>query len=120
MQAILAVVTLLQVILVATQAILAGIGLDGRAIGADLHESNSTVVAIVGVVQVIAAVLWWRPGRGRGAAPLLAAGLLLAVMAQMVAGQNSVLAVHIPLGIGILLGSIWLLRLALRRQPSST
>lgn len=120
LQTILASVSTLQVALVLTQAILAGIGLDGGGLGAALHEGNSTVIAVVAVVQLITALLWWRPGRGKGRAPLLAAGLLAAVMMQMMIGRSGLLSVHIPLGIGILLGSLWLLRIALpwRRRES--
>ncbi|MEU0530086.1 hypothetical protein [Amycolatopsis tolypomycina] len=64
-----------------------------------LHSASAYTVWIVAVVQVVAAVLAWRPG-GNSPRAILYAGVFLGlVTAQVFLGIAHVTAVHVPLGV---------------------
>ncbi|WP_206789314.1 hypothetical protein [Amycolatopsis sp. MtRt-6] len=64
-----------------------------------LHSASAYTVWIVAVVQVVAAVLAWRPGGGSPRVILYAGVFLGLVTAQVVLGIAHVTAVHVPLGV---------------------
>jgi heme A synthase len=64
-----------------------------------LHSASAYTVWVVAVVQLIAAVLVWRPGGGSPRAVLYAVVFLGLVSAQVVLGIAHVKAVHVPLGV---------------------
>ena len=64
-----------------------------------LHSASAYTVWIVAVVQVIAAVLVWRPGGGSPGAILYAVVFLGLVTAQVFLGIAHVKTVHVPLGV---------------------
>jgi hypothetical protein len=83
------------------QAVLAGMILDGSDSAADAHRTNGQVFLAVTLVQLVLAVLLWRPARGPGW-PALASGVLLTAAAtQYSAGEDRNLALHIPLGVTV-------------------
>jgi hypothetical protein len=108
-----------------TQPLLAGIYLDGEVDALAVHELNATVVSGLGVLQLVAAIVYVWAGRGR-AWPLYASlGLVLAEQVQVGLGYDSVVAVHVPLGVSIIamqiLLTVWLFRASARharRRPS--
>lgn len=95
----LSVVISLEAVSVIVQAITAGSLLGGADGMKDAHAIGAGAVIIVALVQVVLAVLLWRPGRGPGW-PALASLLLLAVdVVQAAVGGEHDLTVHVPLGV---------------------
>jgi len=97
------VVLRLLAVLVFAQAVFAGLFLDGNAAWRDWHATNGMLLLpLLALVEVVLAVLVWRPGGGPGWIALASVGLLLAIVIQIGMGQTSQLAVHVPLGVAIL------------------
>jgi hypothetical protein len=87
---------------VLAQVIFAGLFLDGHGAWRTWHAANGMVLLpLLALVQVVLAVLVWRPGRGPGWPAIASVGLLVAVVLQNVMGQAGLLAVHVPLGVAI-------------------
>jgi hypothetical protein len=85
-----------------TQAVFAGLFLDGEAAWRDWHAINGMLVLpLVALIQVVMAVLVWRRHRGPGWLPVASLGLLLALLIQSMLGMTSQVAVHVPLGLAI-------------------
>jgi hypothetical protein len=91
----------LHLIGVVGQAALAGLFVTGDVDMLVLHGVNGGLTFGVLLLQLVAAVLLWRPGRG----PLWPAGasaaLVVVEVAQVAAGELRILAVHFPLGVAI-------------------
>jgi cytochrome bd-type quinol oxidase subunit 2 len=84
------------------QVIFAGLFLDGHDAWRDWHAANGMVLLpLLALVQVVLAVLVWRPGGGPGWPAIASVGLLVAVVLQNVIGQAGLLAVHVPLVVAI-------------------
>ncbi|WP_410608464.1 hypothetical protein [Amycolatopsis sp. lyj-109] len=64
-----------------------------------LHSASAYTVWVVAVVQVIAAVLVWRPGGGSPRVVVHAVVFLGLVTAQVFLGIAHVKTVHVPLGV---------------------
>jgi hypothetical protein len=94
-------IVLLHAALVLTQAALAGQFLSGHGAWLRVHETNAGVIQLVGLVQLVVAVLVWRPGRGPGWPALASLALLVAEEFQIGFGYARVLALHVPLGVAI-------------------
>jgi cytochrome bd-type quinol oxidase subunit 2 len=85
---------------VLAQAILAGLFLDGDDAWRDWHAINGMVLPpLLALVQVVLAVLVWRPGRGPGWPAVASVGLLLAILLQIAMGEAGLAPVHVPLGV---------------------
>lgn len=107
------VVTVLNTLAVLAQAVTAGQLMSGGA--ASLHGTGAGVVHALGLVQLIAAVLLWRPGRGAGWPALAGLAVLLLGFVQSAMGGSGILAVHVPLGMALFGLSVWLLVWSWRR-----
>lgn len=109
----------MQAALVFTQATLAGHLLSGNGLARTIHQQLGTeVITWVALIEIVLAVLAWRPGRG-SAWPILVVALTLpAIVAQIAFGFEGRLAVHIPLGVTIFAVNLALL-IGLRR-PART
>jgi hypothetical protein len=94
-------IVLLHAVLVLTQAALAGQFLAGHGAWLRVHETNAGIIQLVGLVQLVVAVLLWRPGRGPGWPALASLALLVAEEFQIGFGYARVLALHVPLGVAI-------------------
>jgi hypothetical protein len=94
-------VALTHAALVLAQAAFAGRYLGGDAASLRLHERNAELIVTLALVQLVLAVLVWRPGRGPGWPALASLVLWLAEVAQMAFGYGRTLAVHVPLGVAI-------------------
>jgi hypothetical protein len=94
-------IVLLHAALVLAQAAFAGQFLAGDAAWVRLHELNAGIIHLVALVQLVVAILVWRPGRGPGWPALASLALLLAEELQMGFGYARVLALHVPLGVAI-------------------
>jgi heme A synthase len=96
------VVLWLLAVAVFTQAVLAGLFLDGGDSWRDWHAINGMLVLpLLALLQVILAVLVWRRDGGPGWLPIASGGLLLALLIQSMLGMTSQVAVHVPLGLAI-------------------
>ena len=102
------VVTTACTVQVFAQAALAGSFLSGHYTALHAHEINGLLLAGFGWLLPVTAVLVWRPGRF-AAWPMLA-GLVayLAIAVQMVLGFSRSLAVHVPLGVVLLVALAFL------------
>lgn len=101
------------------QPVLAGWYLSGDYDALGVHDSNAGFVAFAVMGTFVAALLYWLPGRGRGWPVLVPVALFGALVFQFGAGYNRELALHIPLGVGIVtvavLFALWSWRPAARR-----
>ncbi|MGW4891660.1 hypothetical protein ACWEQL_05260 [Kitasatospora sp. NPDC004240] len=92
------------------QTMLAGSFLNGHFESFHAHEVTARAVLAGAVVQLVAAALLHRVGRGPGWPVGLSAALLGAVLAQIAAGYGRAVGVHVTLGVllfgGILLGLV--------------
>lgn len=92
----------LQTAAILFQGVTAGQLLNGHDSMKDLHGGGSAIVHLSAIVQLILAILWWRPRRGPGWPAL--ASLLLALLGflQSAVGNSHNLAVHVPLGMSLM------------------
>jgi hypothetical protein len=95
------VIVLLHAALVLAQAAFAGQFIAGDAAWVRVHEANAGIIHLVALVQLVVAVLVWRPGRGPGWPALASLALLLAEEFQMGFGYARMLGLHVPLGVAI-------------------
>ena len=88
------------------QPVLAGTYLSGNPAANGVHEIAGSMLPVIAVLMIPAALLYWRRGGGR-AWPLAAVLTLIAAEgAQIGMGYGRSLQIHIPLGVGIVAGSI--------------
>ncbi|MFF4238863.1 hypothetical protein ACFYYL_23565 [Actinomadura geliboluensis] len=66
-----------------------------------LHDATSPAVTVAMVLQLIAALLVWRAGRGPVLYPAVSALLLVLISVQFLVGGSGDLAVHVPLGVAL-------------------
>jgi hypothetical protein len=90
-----------ETVLVFAQAALAGGFLAGHYDFLDLHKANATITGITMLVVTASAVVQWRPGGGPAWPIFVSIGLFAAEAGQIILGYGRILAVHIPLGVGI-------------------
>lgn len=110
------------------QPILAGRYLSGDFDALGVHSANAGFVILFDMAAFGAAILYWLFGRGRGWPALALAGLYVLEIAQVVAGTNRALSIHIPLGVLIVGLAVWMAawsfrpaarRTRPRRQPAA-
>ncbi|WP_433430047.1 hypothetical protein [Nonomuraea sp. CA-141351] len=106
-------VVVLNTLSVLVQAVTAGQLMSGG--GAAAHGTGALAVHVLGLAQLVTAVLLWRPGRGAGWPALVSLAVLLLGFAQSALGGSGVLAVHVPLAMALFGLSVWLLVWAWRR-----
>ncbi|WP_241563852.1 hypothetical protein [Nonomuraea polychroma] len=86
---------------VLAQAELAGLFVTGDVDLLTWHRNNAGFTHSALYLQLVAAILLWRPGRGPLWPALVSLGLVAAETVQVAAGQDRVLALHFPLGMAI-------------------
>lgn len=96
------------------QALFAGMFLGGDSGMREVHGTGSMVVLALGVIQLIVAVLYWRPWRGSGFPALASLVLVVAVVVQSMTGGAGVTSVHVPLGMLMFGLAVWLAMWTLR------
>lgn len=96
----------------------AGQLLEGVAAGRSLHGSGSLFVHVFGLVALVAAILVWRPGRGPWWPALAGLVLLLGGFAQSAFGGSGQLALHVPVGVALVVLTTWLLVWSALRRPA--
>lgn len=100
------------------QPVLAGSYLSGDVDAIQVHSGVGTLLLpLLAMAQVVAAALFWRPGRGPGWPVLLCVAIFFAEGLQIGMGYSRSLAVHIPLGAGIVATSVVLAAWLLRWRP---
>ncbi|MER6030963.1 hypothetical protein [Streptomyces sp. NPDC001851] len=83
------------------QAALAGLFITGDVRFLDLHAANAQVLAVLVLVEAVAALLVWRSMRGPAWPFALTVGLVVLVGAQMGLGAARMLGGHVPLALGV-------------------
>ncbi|MQA81909.1 MAG: hypothetical protein GEV10_26130 [Streptosporangiales bacterium] len=96
----------------------AGELLEGVTSARVLHGGGSTFVHVFGLVTLVAAILVWRPGRGPWWPSVAGLVLLLAGFAQSAFGGAGQLALHVPVGVTLVVLATWLLVWSSLRRPS--
>ena len=89
---------LLFAVLVLLQAVLAALFVTGDVGLLEAHGINAGLVTTVAFLQVVAAILVWRPGRGAVWPIWGSAAAFLLVEAQLAFGYARLLIFHIPMG----------------------
>lgn len=93
---------LVETALVLVQAVLAGRLLTGEPEARALHGYLGTeVLTSVALIQLVLAVLVWRPGRGPGWPALGSLVLVGALVFQINLGYGGQVSLHVPLGVAI-------------------
>ena len=111
---------IIQAVLVCAQPIFAGISLDGNEIGLALHGWTALIIWGVVLILLVLSILWWRPGRGPGWAPIVTGVIFIAAVLQPFAAVWGIFAVHLPLGVAIVVGSLLLVGLLFRHASKTT
>jgi hypothetical protein len=111
---LLRVTVTVEALLALGQPILIGAFLQGHYGALGLHQTNATLTGAAAGVMAVAAIVYWRPGRGRPWPAWLCLVIVAAVVVQIILGYSRVLAIHIPLGVLIvtadLLLAVWVWR----------
>jgi hypothetical protein len=95
-------VAVLHAVVVCAQPVLAGVYLNGEGVAGRIHEPLGLAAAALCLVQL---VLTWLTSRVSG--PLILTAAVLAGEALMIhSGYGRELALHIPLGIAVVAGSV--------------
>ncbi|KAB2339335.1 hypothetical protein [Actinomadura rudentiformis] len=81
--------------------------------GSQLHQTTGGVVTFALILQITAALLVWRVGRGSGRYLAVTALLFVLTSVQFAVGSNGTVAVHVPLGVAlfgagaVLMAQVW-------------
>ena len=99
----------LSVLMIVVQGVTAGEILSRSATAEALHAGGAIVVHVLTGLTAIAAFLVARATGGPWWPPVLAAVLFVVTFLQAALGSGGVMAVHVPLAMVVLAGSVWLL-----------
>lgn len=103
--AALRLVALTHAVAICLLPVLAGVYLNGSSAAIRIHEPLGMAVAVIGLVQLILATLWWRSG-GRPTAALVSLLIVLGEILQSIVGHTRDMAVHVPLAIALVAGTV--------------
>lgn len=95
----------LHAVVICLQPVFAGIYLDGSPGGMRMHEPTGLAVVFLGLAQLLIATIWWRTG-GRWQAAAVSLLILIGEVVQAAMGYSRQLAIHIPLGIALVGGTV--------------
>jgi hypothetical protein len=112
------IVVTAEAVLAFNQAVFAGRFINGDYGAVASHSTGAAITELVLMVEVVAAVLLWRPGRGPAWPILASLGLFLLVGVQIALGFSRALAVHVPLGVTVIALDILMLVWAWRYRPA--
>ena len=90
---------------ICTQPVLAGLYLDGSPSSLRLHEPIGLGIVFLGLFQLLMATIWWRSG-GRWTIPATSLLITAAEVVETSMGYSRQLAIHIPLGIALVAGTL--------------
>ncbi len=123
---LLRVLVLITAILVLLQPVTAGLFVTGDVGILGLHSAGHIFISLALMLQIVAAILVWRPGRGPSWPIWTTLGLFFMIEIQAGFGFARMLALHIPLGVltfGLavaMLIAAWSPRLRVRRSQSGS
>lgn len=103
---LLILVLFVHAVLAAAQPVLAGFYLDGEFDAIGVHGIIGSTLSGWVMVQLVVAVLFWRPGHGPWWPAVATVALLFLEGVQVGMGYLGELAVHIPLGVAIVGGTV--------------
>jgi hypothetical protein len=92
---------LLVAALVLLQSVLAGLFVTGDVGLLEAHSLNASFVTTLAFLQVIAAILVWRPGRGPAWPIWATLASFLLVEVQVGFGYARLVSLHIPMGVAL-------------------
>lgn len=96
----------LHALLVFAQPVLAGRFLAGDYRMLGMHGTNSTVIGLLGYAQVIVAFVYWRPAGGVAWPAMASLGISAVETVQILLGYARSIAIHVPLGVLVVLVNI--------------
>jgi hypothetical protein len=105
-------------VLLFDQAVFAGQFLSGSYPSLATHRENATYAGIAVVVAALAAIPIRWPGKGPWWPMAVTFALFGLIAAQIVLGFARVLAIHIPLGVSIIVLAVLLVVWAWRKHPA--
>ena len=111
------VVALVEAVLMFDQAVYAGRFLSGDFPSLHVHRENATYTGIVLLVELITAILLRWPGRGPIWPIFFTIGMFGLVALQIIIGFSRLLVLHIPLGVGMIVGTVLMLVWVWRPKP---
>ncbi|MGV9817266.1 hypothetical protein [Nocardia xishanensis] len=97
--------TAVAALLVLSQALLAGEFLSGHFEALAAHGRNGGVVALCMAIQTIAAILLWRSGSGPSWPVRTSVVQTVIAGALIPLGEQRVLTVHVPMAVGLSIGT---------------
>lgn len=106
--ALLRIALVMHACLVVAQPILAGYFLSGEVDAMAWHGPIGSSLFLIAMIQLVAAILYFWPGRGRPWPALITVGLIVAELTQVVFGYQQNFAVHVPLGTAIVITVVWM------------
>ncbi|TDQ47595.1 hypothetical protein [Actinorugispora endophytica] len=80
------------------------------------HSTGALVLHVAAGLQLVAAVLLWRPGRGSPLPMVLSAAAFALGFAQAYFGSHGMLGLHVPAALALVVLVVWVLALAWTRQ----
>jgi hypothetical protein len=87
--------------LVALQAVSAGLFLSGYGRAATFHSMTAHALQAGALIQAITAIVLWRRGRLAGRMAGIGLALFLIVFLQVGLGHRKVFWLHVPIGVGL-------------------
>ena len=114
----------LHAVAVFAQSILAGAFLDGHYAMLALHRQNAIGLILLGYVQILVAIAYWRAGGGPSWPLWASVALSVAETVQFFLGLGRLIGLHVPLGVTIIVCTIllaqwaWGDRFGRLRQPA--
>ncbi|MEV8374669.1 hypothetical protein AB0P21_18150 [Kribbella sp. NPDC056861] len=113
---LLRITLLLHAALVVAQPILAGYFLSGEVDAMAWHGPIGSSLFLIATLQLVAALLYRWPGRGRLWPALVTLVLIVAELTQVTFGYAQNFAVHIPLGTTIVITVVWMTVWSFRQE----
>jgi hypothetical protein len=95
----------LHAVAICLQPVFAGIYLNGSPAGMRMHQPTGLALVFLGLAQLLAATFWWRTG-GRWTAPAASLLIVAGEVVQVSMGYSRQLAIHIPLGVALVAGTV--------------
>ncbi|WP_329085627.1 hypothetical protein [Streptosporangium sp. NBC_01469] len=106
-------------LVIVLQGLTAGQVLGGATDALSLHGMGSLPVHVLGLVQLVTAVLLWRPGRGPVWPALASLVLFVGGFAQSMTGGGGITVVHVPLALGLIALTVGMLVWVITPRPES-
>jgi hypothetical protein len=97
------ILAILHAVATVMQPVLAGSYLSGSVDSLAMHEMNAHIVTLFAMAMFVAGLVYAIAGRGRWRVAFAPIGMFLLEFVQEIFGYSQSLAVHIPLGVAVVL-----------------